>query len=236
MVTDVKKIIKALLLSTSEAVDIKDIQSLFKQYHQKTLENLEKVEIEDRIQIEESLKIPETLPITEIKLAIEEINQELESHDDVYRIIQEASGYRLVVIAEYSTWIRLYRNEDKPLKLSSALLETLALVAYRQPVTRAEMELVRGVSVDNAVTKLLEYDLIKVQGHANLPGKPRLYATTEKFLNFCGIQSLKDLPISDILSPEQINEWLQEVNTRESYTEQDLGLLPLEDMAEKGNH
>lgn len=198
-----KKIIKALLLSTSETLSIGDIQSLFKAYRQKTQEELQKAdEDEERLQLEEALRIPEFVTTAQVRVAIEELNQELEATNDVYRIIQEVEGYRLVISADYNIWIRLHRKEDKPLKLSSALLETLALVAYRQPITRAEMELVRGVSVDNAITKLLEFDLIAVQGHANLPGKPRLYSTTNKFLNYCGIQSLEDLPASDILSAE----------------------------------
>lgn len=234
MVTDIKKIIKAVLLSTSEAVGIRDIQILFKEYRRKAQEDLEKAEREDRSQFEEALKAPEFVTAGQVREAIEEINEALEGNEDVYRIIQDAEGYRLVVVGEYSPWVRIYRNDDKPLKLSSALLETLALVAYRQQITRAEMELVRGVSVDNAINKLLEYDLIVVQGQANLPGKPRLYGTTTKFLNFCGIQSLADLPTSDILSPEQIDKWLEEVNTRERYTEQDLGLLPAEEMVSSG--
>lgn len=233
---DIKKIIKALLLSTSEALAVRDVQILFKQFRQKAHTDLNNAEPEERAQIEENLAIPEFVTASQIRDAIEEINQELEATEDVYRIIQEAEGYRLVVTSDYSTWVRLHRNDDKPLKLSAALLETLALVAYRQPITRAEMELIRGVSVDNAIGRLLEYDLIIVQGHADLPGKPRLYATTDKFLNFCGIQSLADLPISDVLSSQQINEWLKEVNTREKYTEQDLGLLPAEEMQASAHH
>lgn len=221
---DLKKIIKALLLSTSESLAIRDIQDVFKLFRQRTQEEFEKAEGEDKFFFEESLKIPELITTSQIREAIESINKELQGNHDVYQIIEGASGYQLVVNSDYAPWIRLYRNDDKPIKLSTALMETLALVAYRQPITRAEMELVRGVSVDNAINKLLEYDLVVVQGHANLPGKPRLYATTEKFLTFSGIHSLDDLPVSDILSPQQINEWVQESGTRQKYTELDLGL------------
>lgn len=222
---ELKRIIKALLLSTSEGLIIKDVQDLFRRFRQRAQDELEKAEGEDRLQFEEAFKISEFVSAAQVRDAIGELNQELEDDDDAYRIIENADGYRLVVSADCAAWVSLYRNNDKPLKLSQAVLETLALVAYRQPVTRAEMELIRGVSVDNAINRLLELDLVVVKGQANLPGKPRLYVTTEKFLNFCGIQSLSDLPASDILSPQQIKEWVQEANAREKYTEQDLGLL-----------
>lgn len=227
---DFKKIIKALLLSTSEGLPVRDIQDVFKRFRQRAQEEFDKAEGEDTTSFEDALKLPELITNSQIREAIEAINKELEDSADVYQIIETPDGYQLVVNPVYAPWIRLHRNDDKPIKLSSALLETLALVAYRQPITRAEMELVRGVSIDNAINRLLEYDLIVVQGHANLPGKPRLYATTSKFLSFCGIQSLADLPASDILSPQQITEWVQEAGTRQKYTELDLG-LPIADGA-----
>lgn len=221
---DLKKIIKALLFSTSESLAVRDIQDVFKRFRQRAQDEFEKAEGEDRAHLEDALNVPELVTNSQIRDTVEAINTELEESEDVYQIIEDVHGYQLVVKSDYAAWVRLYRNEDKPFKLSSALMETLALVAYRQPITRAEMELVRGVSIDNAINRLLEYDLVAVQGHANLPGKPRLYATTGKFLSFCGIQSLSDLPSSDILSPQQITEWVQEAGTREKYTELQLGL------------
>lgn len=221
---ELKKILKALLLSTSEGLIIKDIQDLFRRFRKRTQEGFEKALVEDYLQFEEALKIPEFVSVAQVRDAMEELNQELEDTDDVYRIMENVDGYRLVVSADWGVWVSLFRNNDKPMKLSQAVIETLALIAYRQPVTRAEIELIRGVSVDNALNKLLDLDLVIVRGHANLPGKPRLYVTTERFLDFCGIRSLKDLPASDILSPAQIKAWVQEAGARERYTEQDLGL------------
>lgn len=221
---DLEKVIKALLLSTSESLATRDIQDVFKRYRQRAQEELEKPEGEGTFSSEDLLNIPELVTNAQIREAIESINDDLKKNNEVYQIIETVEGYRLVVNPDYATWIRIYRNDDKPIKLSPALMETLALVAYRQPITRAEMELVRGVSIDGPINRLLEHDLIAVQGHADLPGKPRLYATTEKFLTFCGIQSLEDLPASDILSPQQISEWVQEAESREKFTELDLGL------------
>lgn len=221
---ELKKVIKALLFSDSESVGVRDIQDVFRRYRQRAQEVFEKADDEERVYLEEGLKVPELVTQAQIREAVEFINRELEEGEDVYQVIEEVEGYRLVLRAEYASWVRLYRKEEKPQRLSGAVMETLALVAYRQPITRAEMELIRGVSVDNAVNKLLEHELIGVEGHANLPGKPRLYVTTEKFLSFCGMQSLGDLPASDVLSAEKINEWVAEAGARSRYSEKELGL------------
>lgn len=113
-----------------------------------------------------------------------------------------SSGYRLQVRQEMSPWIlRLW--EERPSRYSRALMETLALVAYRQPITRAEIEDVRGVSVSSSIMKtLLEREWVRVVGHRDVPGKPAMYGTTRQFLDYFGLNSLDDLPklaeISDI--------------------------------------
>jgi len=89
------------------------------------------------------------------------------------------------------------------------MIETLAVVAYRQPITRAEAESIRGVACERALAKLVEIDLIYVTGRADLPGRPLQYGTTEHFLEFCGLATLEQLPSSDVISPELLNQWLQ---------------------------
>ncbi len=105
-----------------------------------------------------------------------------------------SSGYRLQVRQEMSPWIlRLW--EERPSRYSRALMETLALVAYRQPVTRAEIEDVRGVSVSSSIMKtLLEREWVRVVGHRDVPGKPAMFGTTRQFLDYFGLTSLDDLP------------------------------------------
>ena len=95
------------------------------------------------------------------------------------------------------------------MKLSQSSLETLAVVAYRQPVTRAEIETIRGVSAEAGITRLIERELITITGRAELPGRPLQYGTTDKFLEFLGVKSLDELPASDVLSSRQIDEWLR---------------------------
>jgi segregation and condensation protein B len=134
------------------------------------------------------------------------------------------NGWRLVTHPRFARWVRLLRNEPPPVRLTGSALETMAVVAYRQPVTRAEIEQIRGVSADAGLTKLLERDLVYVVGRADQPGRPIQYGTTDAFLEFLGIKSLDELPSSDVLSPRQIDAWLQTANNPKPANDADMGL------------
>lgn len=143
---------------------------------------------------------------TRVKDALNLLAEECEGRGIELKTI--ASGYRYQARQEYSEWLsRLW--EEKPAKYSRAYLETLALIAYRQPVTRAEIEEVRGVSVSSNIVKtMLEREWIRIVGHRDVPGRPALYATTKQFLDYFNMKSLEELPslaeIRDLedLSPE----------------------------------
>ena len=128
----------------------------------------------------------------EIRQALHEMAADYETRG--YELKQVASGFRLQVRQEYATWVgRLW--EERPARYTRALLETMALIAYRQPITRGEIEEVRGVSVSSNIIKtLLERDWIKVLGHKDVPGKPTLYGTTKEFLDYFNLKSLDQLP------------------------------------------
>jgi segregation and condensation protein B len=117
-----------------------------------------------------------------------------EYRDRAVELQQVASGYRFQVKADYAPWVaRLF--EEKPPKYSRALLETLAIIAYRQPVTRGDIEDIRGVSVSsNIVQTLLEREWIKVVGQKAVPGRPNLYGTTKQFLDYFNLSTLSELP------------------------------------------
>lgn len=124
-------------------------------------------------------------------------------------IAQVAGGYRVQVRAEVAPWVaRLW--DEKPARYSRALLETLALIAYRQPITRGEIEDIRGVAVTTQIVKtLIEREWIRVVGHRDVPGRPALYATTRRFLDYFGLRSLNDLPpLSEIRDPEFLGDEL----------------------------
>lgn len=117
-----------------------------------------------------------------------------------------ASGYRFQVVQETAPWIsRLW--EEKPARYSRALLETLALIAYRQPITRGEIEDIRGVSTSSQIVKtLLEREWVRVVGYRDVPGRPAMYATTKQFMDYFNLKSLEELPpLSEIRDLDQIN-------------------------------
>ena len=128
----------------------------------------------------------------EIRAALEALAEDYEGRGLELR--QVASGYRIQIGQDMAPWIsRLW--EEKPPRYSRALLETLAIIAYRQPVTRGEIEEIRGVSVSSSIIRTLEErDWIRVVGHREVPGRPAVYATTKAFLDYFNLKSLEDLP------------------------------------------
>jgi segregation and condensation protein B len=181
-------------------------------------------------------QVPTLLTATQIREAADELNQEMIDSGEVTRILQGAEGFRLTVSPEYAEWVRLLRNDPKPQRLSQAALETLAIIAYRQPATRSEIESIRGVSADSAINRLVDLELVIVTGRADLPGRPIQYGTTEKFLDFCGIKNLSELPASDVLSPGQISEWIARATNPVKLSDQDVGLALDDGTEEREEH
>jgi segregation and condensation protein B len=141
-------------------------------------------------------KIADVVPGLDVEGAgslLNELGREYEEQGRAFEIWEVAGGYQLRTRPEYASYLRLLHRE-RPLRLSRAALETLAVVAYRQPVTRAEVEAVRGVEVDAVMRNLLERQLVRIAGHREVPGRPMLYATTRRFLEVFGLGALDDLP------------------------------------------
>ncbi len=175
----------------------------------------------------------------EIRAAIAALQQACEGRG--VELVEVASGYRYQVRREVAPWVaRLW--EEKPAKYSRATLETLALIAYRQPITRGEIEEVRGVSVSsNIIKSLLEREWIRVVGHRDVPGKPALYATTRAFLDYFNLKNLGELPplaeIRAIDEPELFREAQEERKEQEEEGEEAeaLATAPVE-MPEEVHH
>ena len=163
---NISLIIEALLFSSSRPLSEKEMLSAFDQ------------------------RSPPTL--NEIKEALKSIDEKYAENS--IELVKVASGYRLRIRQEYSSWVaKLW--EAKPQKYSRALLETLALIAYKQPITRGEIEEVRGVSVSSQIIRtLLDRSWIKVVGHRDVPGRPALFSTTKDFLDDLNLSKLSDLP------------------------------------------
>jgi segregation and condensation protein B len=124
---------------------------------------------------------------------VNELNAEYAEQDRAFEIWEVAGGYQIRTRAEFSGYLQQLQKQ-RPLRLSRAALETLAIVAYKQPATRAEIEQVRGVDVGPVLKTLLERSLVRMAGHREVPGRPMLYATTRRFLEVFGLESLKGLP------------------------------------------
>jgi segregation and condensation protein B len=140
----------------------------------------------------------------DLRAALDEVSERCEGRG--YELIEVASGFRFQVREAYATWVgRLW--QERPQRYSRALLETLALIAYRQPITRGEIEEIRGVAVStNIIRTLHERDWIRVVGHRDVPGRPAMYATTRQFLDYFNLKSLDQLPaLADIRDVETLN-------------------------------
>ncbi|MCF7917028.1 MAG: SMC-Scp complex subunit ScpB [Candidatus Omnitrophica bacterium] len=145
------------------------------------------------IQLSEISRILE-IKNKEIKNAIEELKTDYHNRNSGITIVPVAGGYQMCSTPFCEPWIKkMYSHQNKQ-KLSTASLETLAIIAYKQPITRVEIEQIRGVNVDGVVRKLTELGLVKTAGKKEVVGRPFLYITTRKFLEYFGINSLDDLP------------------------------------------
>jgi segregation and condensation protein B len=162
----IKHIVEAILFAAQKPMTVKQIQQVFPEIEQPELD--------------------------EIQLAIEAIVIEYQPRPIELKFV--ASGYRFQVKPALSHWVaRLF--EEKPPRYSRALLETLAIIAYRQPVTRGDIEDIRGVSVSSSIIQtLLEREWVRVVAHKEVPGRPGLYGTTKQFLDYFNISSLNELP------------------------------------------
>ena len=143
----------------------------------------------------------------EIKQVLKELEEDFQGRSA--ELVKVSSGYRLQVRQDYSPWIsRLW--EEKAPRYSRALLETLSLIAYKQPITRGEIESIRGVAVSSHIIKtLIERDWAKVVGHKDTPGRPAMYATSKEFLDYFGLKSLENLPtLAEVRDLDKINQEL----------------------------
>jgi segregation and condensation protein B len=136
----------------------------------------------------------------ELTAALEQLAQDHEAAGRSYRLVCVAGAWQFVTQPEFAPWLKaLVGVKARPSRLSQPALETLAIISYRQPMTRAEIEQIRGVSVDGTMQTLLERGLVESVGRAEVVGRPTLYGTTTLFLEYFGLRSLEDLPAADEL-------------------------------------
>jgi segregation and condensation protein B len=136
---------------------------------------------------------------TEIAAAIEQLKIEYIQEHRAFQIIEKAEGWQLATDPAFAPWVRQLFPAPKPARLTAPALETLSIIAYRQPITRADVEAVRGVNIDGVLQTLMERGLVKIAGRAEVPGRPLLYETTQFFLDHFGLRTLDELPNAEEL-------------------------------------
>lgn len=149
----------------------------------------------------------------EIYAALEKIKIDLIENHSGFHLAEVGGGFRLQTDMECGLWLRRLLDLGKPSRLSRPALETLAIIAYRQPIPRSEIETVRGVNVDSIVRNLLELQLIRIIGKSDLPGRPMIYGTTQLFLEHFGMKSVKDLPGIEQLCRREEERYRKAVST-----------------------
>jgi segregation and condensation protein B len=168
--TEIKLILESLLFSTETPMRLEKLNEIF----------------------------PETL-LKDLREIMSELKHEYDTLNRSFAIREVANGFQFYTKTEYSPWIKKFKK-IRPARLSPATLETMAIIAYKQPITRAEIEDVRGVDAGGILRALLEKNLIKIIGKKDVPGKPLIYSTTPKFLAMFGLKALKDLPALEDIS------------------------------------
>src|SRR6266480_3933475 len=135
----------------------------------------------------------------EVAAALEQLKIEYVEQQRAFQLVEKAEGWQLATDTQYAQWVRQLFPAAKPARLSAPALETLAIIAYRQPITRADVEAVRGVNIDGVLQTLMERGLVKIAGRAEIPGRPLLYETTQFFLDHFGLRNLDELPNAEEL-------------------------------------
>ena len=140
----------------------------------------------------------------QIRQHIKNLNDKYKANNNAFRIEQIAGGYQMLTLSPYNHWLKKLLRVRSDTKLSPAAMETLAIIAYKQPVMRADIEAIRGVAVGEVIRSLSYKGLVKIVGRAEVLGRPMLYGTTKKFLEVFGLNTLKDLPkVQELQEPPQ---------------------------------
>lgn len=151
----------------------------------------------------------------QIKDVLEQIQQEYSAADKGIELAKVGSGYQLQTKADYRSLVKEFHQPEENTSLTQAALETLAIIAYKQPVTRPEVEAIRGVNVEKALKTLQKRGLVEKKGQKETIGCPKLYGTTDQFLDYMGLSSLEELPTPQEFAAEDISQLEEEVAARE---------------------
>ena len=189
-------IVEALLIASQNPLPTEEIARLVRA----RVAEAEDVRVRDTAEGKETPTLPDWLTALaattpeNVTDAITGLNQSYDESQRAFTIIERPKGWKVFTRIEYGEFVRQLFPGRKPERMSGPAMETLAIIAYRQPITKAAIEAVRGVACDGMIQKLLDRDLIRIGGRAELPGRPLLYETTDLFFEHFGIRSIDDLP------------------------------------------
>ena len=172
------KIIEALLFSAQKPLSIREMTAAIRDAE------------DDESGSNEFTRVKEA----EVAAALEQLKIEYIEQGRAFQLTEKAEGWQLATDPSFAKWVRQLFPAPKPARLSAPALETLAIIGYRQPITRADVEAVRGVNIDGVLQTLMERGLVKIAGRAEIPGRPLLYETTQFFLDHFGLRNLDELP------------------------------------------
>jgi segregation and condensation protein B len=175
------RIVEAVLFASQKPVSAKELSSIFKGAAEAAKENPD---------IAAFAKVKSA----QLQEAIQKLELEYSETGRSFEVRESAAGWQLVTRADYAPWLRQLFPENRQARLSAPAMETLAIIAYRQPITRADMEAVRGVAVDGVMQTLLDRNLVRIAGRSEIAGRPLLYETTQYFMDRFGLKNLDDLP------------------------------------------
>ena len=214
---ELKDILEAILFSSQKPLSAKELQDILKQAGEAGEG--------------ESKEFAKTKAAA-ITKALETLAEEVDELNRSHRLVCVAGSWQFVTQTEYAPWVRaLVGVKNRPTRLSKPALETLAIIAYRQPITRAQMEEIRGVSVDGVIGTLVERELAEVIGRADGPGRPQTYGTTQMFLEYFGLRGLEELPDAEELRQVPVTRPEAPVTTGE-YDDEKPDQMSLEEVTE----
>lgn len=196
---DLPSILESLLIASEPALPTAELARLVRaraaEFAEDSItENPENAPAADSPERELDLEALASTSELEVTNALAELNKIYDNSGRSFVVAERAKGWKIYTRADYAGFVKLLFPGRKPERLSPPAMETLAIIAYRQPVTKSALEAVRGVSCDGMLQKLLDRELVKISGRADLPGRPLLYATTDLFLEHFGITNIEDLP------------------------------------------
>jgi segregation and condensation protein B len=188
---NLSQVIEALLISAQKPLTARELVAAIKGAG---------AEAEDELTPNEFAKTNEA----EVSAALAQLKIEYIEEQRAFQLLEKAEGWQLASDPQYGRWVRRLFPAAKPARLSPPALETLAIIAYRQPITRADVEAVRGVAIESVLQTIMERGLVKIAGRAEVPGRPLLYETTQFFLEHFGLRNLDELPNSEELKRREL--------------------------------